>query len=314
MNRANIGAPLITVQEIDETGGNVLARLVGPRIAAAPYSSIVNSEQIRQEILTTPPPSHYAVRWQRHRRLGALRAGQLVGFLDLAVGLDADSVEVPDYHPQGIVRFLALPDRHEMVTPVAAALFDAAQQFWQETGVAYVKAFHISTGYPSFQAGAGVLPSDWGDLVRVLTSVGFVFATRYYCYARRLVEPIEEVVPWADLSLVFRGDWTNRRYEVYYRRVEMVAHARVVRLSIQGDDGMMPIARLVDLYVAPDWRLKDIGKWLVRRAINDMTHQGDGQMIIYLAQQHHAALNLLIQQGFQELNYRGYTLDMTLTQ
>jgi GNAT superfamily N-acetyltransferase len=128
-----------------------------------------------------------------------------------------------------------------------------------------------------------------------------------------LVEPIEEVVPMADLSLVYRGDWLNRRYEVYYRRVEMVAHARVVRLSIQGDDGLMPIARLVDLQVDPDWRLRDIAKWLLRRAINDATHQGDVQMIVHLAQQHHAALNLLIQQNFQELNYRGYTLEMTLT-
>jgi GNAT superfamily N-acetyltransferase len=94
----------------------------------------------------------------------------------------------------------------------------------------------------------------------------------------------------------------------------LVAQARVVRLSIQGDDGPMPVARLVDLYVDPNWRLKDIGKWLLRRAINDATHQGDVQMIVHLAQQHHAALNLLVQQGFQELNYRGYTLEMTLTQ
>jgi GNAT superfamily N-acetyltransferase len=309
-----IGAPLISVRALDSSAGGLLTRLLGPHIAAAPYSSIVNTEQIRREILTEPPPSHYPVRWQQHRRLGAWRAGQLVGFLDAAVGLDTDAADVPDYHPFGLIRFLALPDRREWVTPVATALFDAAQQFWQETGVAYVKAFHISTGYPSFQAGAGILPSNWDDLVRVLTSVGFVFQSRYYCFARRLVEPIEEVVPMADLSLVYRGDWTNRRYEIYYRRVEMVAQARVVRLSIQGDDGLMPIARLVDLYVDPDWRLKDIGKWLLRRIINDATHQGDVQMIVHLAQQHHAALNLLVQQGFQELNYRGYTLEMALTE
>jgi GNAT superfamily N-acetyltransferase len=192
-------------------------------------------------------------------------------------------------------------------------LFDGVQRFWQETGVAYVKAFHISTGYPSFQAGAGVLPSDWGDLVRVMTGMGFLFCARYYCYARRLVEPVEERVPFADLSLVFRGDWLNRRYEVYYRRVEMVAWARVVRMSIQGDDGLMPVARLVEIFVDANWRHKDIAKWLVRRAINDATHQGDVQMIAHLAQQHHIALNLLVQQGFQELNYRGYTLEMNLT-
>jgi GNAT superfamily N-acetyltransferase len=310
----NVGAPLVTIRTLDGGAGTMLTRFIGPRIASAPFSSIVNNEHVRREILTESPPSHYPVRWQKHRHLSAWRAGQLVGFLDAAVGLDSESNDLPDYQPHGIIRFLALPDRREWVTPVAEALFDAAQSFWQETGVAYVKAFHISTGYPSFQAGAGILPSDWGDLVRVLTSVGFVFAARYYCFARPLVEPIEEVVPMADLSLVYRGDWTNRRYEIYYRRVEMVASARVVRLSIQGDDGLMPIARIVNLFVDPNWRLRDIGKWLLRRAINDATHQGDVQMIVHLAQQHHAALNLLIQQGFQELNYRGYTLEKTLTQ
>lgn len=310
----NIITPLITVQPLDGAAAGMLARFIGPRIAAAPYSTIVTPEHVRREILTEQPPSLYPVRWQKHRHLGAWRAGQLVGFLDVAAGLDAESQDVPDYYPEGLIRFLVLPDRREWVTPVAEALFSEAQHFWQETGVAYVKAFHISTGYPSFQAGAGILPSDWGDLIRVLTSMGFVFRTRYYCCARRLVEPIEEVSPLADLSLVFRGDWHNRRYEIYYRRVEMVARARVVRLSIQGEDAPMPIARLVDLFVDPNWRHKDIGKWLLRRAINDATHQGDVQMIVHLAQQHHAALNLLIQQGFQELNFRGYTLDMTLTQ
>jgi GNAT superfamily N-acetyltransferase len=308
-----IGAPLVSVSALDASASGLLTRLIGPRIASAPYSSIINSEHVRREILSEPPLSHYPVRWQRYRHLGAWRAGQLVGFLDAAVGLDSDSGDIPDYHPHGLIRFLTLPDRGEWITPVAEALFDAAQQFWQETGVAYVKAFHVSTGYPSFQAGSGILPSHWGDLVRALTSVGFVFSTRYYCYARRLIDLVEETVPMADLSLAFRGDWANRRYEIYYRRVEMVAYGRIVRLAIQGDDGMMPVARLVEFYVDPDWRMRDIGKWLLRRAINDATHQGDVQMIVYLSQQHHAALNLLIQQGFQELNYRGYTLDMTLT-
>ncbi len=120
---------------------------------------------------------------------------------------------------------MALPDRSELTAAVADALLQAAQNFWQETGVAFVKAFHISTGYPFFQAGAGILPGDWGDVVRVLTAAGFMLRERYYCFVRRLVALMEEVVPLADISLVFRGDWQDRRYEVYYRRVEMVARA-----------------------------------------------------------------------------------------
>jgi GNAT superfamily N-acetyltransferase len=307
-------SPLITVQAMDAAASGVLTRILGPRIATAPYSAIVGHEQIRQEIFAEQPTSFYAVRWQQHRRLGAWRGGQLVGFLDAAVGLDAESADVPDYYPIGLIRFMALPDRSELSAPTAEALLQAAHTFWLESGVAYVKAFHISTGYPFFQAGAGILPGDWDDVVRVLTAAGFLLRARYYCFVRRLVEPVEEVVPLADISLVFRGSREDRRYEIYYRRVEMVAHAHVVRMTLAGDEGPLPIAKLIDIFVEPSWRHKDIAKWLLRRIINDATHQGDVQAVVHLAQHHHAALNLLVQQGFQELNYRGYTLEMALTQ
>lgn len=307
-------SPLITVQAMDGAASGVLTRLISPRIAAAPYSAMIGHEQVRQEIFAERPTSFYPVRWQQHRRLGAWRGGQLVGFLDAAVGLDAESEDVPDYYPIGLIRFMALPDRSELAGAAAEALLQAAHNFWLETGVAYVKAFHISTGYPFFQAGAGILPGDWGDIVRVLTGAGFLLRARYYCFVRRLVEPVEEVVPMADISLAFRGNWQDRRYEVYYRRVDLVARAHVVRMTLEGDEGPLPVAKLVDIFVAPDWRHRDVAKWLLRRIINDATHQGDAQAVVHLAQHHHAALNLLVQQGFQELNYRGYTLEMALTQ
>jgi GNAT superfamily N-acetyltransferase len=306
--------PAVIVQPLDGAAGGMLTQLIAPRIAATPYSAVVRHDDLRRAIFGDQPTFFYPVRLQQQRALGAWHAGQLVGFLDAVVGLDADSQEVPDYHPLGLIRFMALPDRSELTGVVAEALLGAAQNFWQESGVAYVKAFHISTGYPFFQAGAGILPGDWGDVVRVLTGAGFLLRARYYCFVRRLVELVEEVVPLADLSLVFRGDWHDRRYEIYYRRVEMVARAHVVRMHVAGDEGALPIAKIIDLFVEPDWRHKDIGKWLLRRILNDATHQGDAQAVVHLAQHRHVALNLLIQQGFQEMNYRGYTLEKALTQ
>ncbi len=85
-------------------------------------------------------------------------------------------------------------------------------------------------------------------------------------------------------------------------------------MTIAGDEGALPISKVVDLFVEPTWRHKDIAKWLLRRILNDATHQGDVQAVVHLAQHHHAAQNLLIQQGFQEINYRGYTLEKALTQ
>ncbi|HXF61953.1 MAG TPA: GNAT family N-acetyltransferase [Caldilineaceae bacterium] len=306
--------PTITVHTLTDAHCGVLTRFLAPRIAAAPYSSAMDEAAVRREVMAEPPPAVFPVRWQQHRRLGAWRAGQLVGFLDAAVGLDSESLDRPDYRPFGLIRFLALPDRPELIADAAAALLNAAQRFWQETGIAYVKAFHLSTGYPSFQAGAGLLPGDWGEQIRVLTGADFLLRERYYCFYRLLTDVHEEVTPLADLSLVYRGDRDDRRYELYYRRIDWVGRARLVRSRVISPQGKLPIAYLTDLYIDRPWRQQNIGKWLLRRLINDATLQGDAQMVLHLAHHQHAAVNLFIQQGFQELSYRGYTLEKALTQ
>ena len=128
----------------------------------APYSLPMDGTRFEDEVTAPDPPTVYKVRWQRHLQIGAWRAGEMVGFLDLASGLDSDSGDLADYQPIGLIRFLALPDRSELVSDVSALLFERAQQFWKAAGVGYVKAFHLSTGYPSFQAGAGLLPGETG--------------------------------------------------------------------------------------------------------------------------------------------------------
>jgi ribosomal protein S18 acetylase RimI-like enzyme len=273
----------------------------------------MDAAAVEAEIFAADPPTVFPIRWQQHCRLGAWRAGQLVGFLDAAVGLDRDNLDLPDYHPLGLIRFLALPERADLVQEVAAALFDAVHRFWQETGVAYVKAFHLSTGYPSFQAGAGLLPGDWGEHFRILTLAGFQLRERYYCLYRLLDQPVEEVAPLADLSLVLRGSPVDRTYHIYYRRIDWVGHARMVRLATNAHDQRRPIAYMTDLVVEPRWRGQNVGKWLLRRLVNDATLQGDEHIVAHLAHHHHVAVNLLSQHGFQELGYRGYTFDKTLT-
>jgi ribosomal protein S18 acetylase RimI-like enzyme len=311
-------APVVTIHPLEEEQSAALVRLIGPEVAVTPYTMPLDEATVRREILTDAPPTVFPVRWQRHLRLGAWRGGTLIGFLDAATGHDTESLDLPEYQPVGLIRFLALPERGDLASEVGAALLDAAQGFWEQTGVGFVKAFHLSTGYPCFQAGAGLLPGDWGLQVRALTAAGFHLRERYYCLYRALGEPQEEVTPAADLSLVYRGTRHDRRYEVYHRRVEWVARARLVRAPlVMGEAARQaqvePVAYLPDIYVDPKWRRQDVGKWLLRRLINDALMQGYGQMVLHLAHHHHAAMNLFVQQGFQELSYRGYSLDKVLT-
>ena len=72
-------------------------------------------------------------------------------------------------------------------------------------------------------------------------------------------------------------------------------------------------ANLVDLQIDPQWRRANIGKWLLRRIINDVTLQGYQQLLAHVPQSQQAVLNLLNQLGFIEENYRGYTLEKALT-
>jgi ribosomal protein S18 acetylase RimI-like enzyme len=306
-------APAIVVRPLGTEDAGLLAELLTPLLAELPYSAEFDEATVLREIIVEQPPTVYPIRWQHLQHLGAWRAGRLVGFLDAAVGMDRDNLDLPEYRPLGMIRFLALPERRELVNEVAQALLGAAQAFWQTTGVAYVQAFHISSGYPSCQLGAGILSGDWREHVRLLTGDGFQLTARYLCLHRPLVEMIEEFVPGADFSLVHRGKAGERFYQIYFRRTDWVGGARVVGRRVAREHDPKRIAYVTELGIAPQWRQKNIGRWLLRRILNDATLEGYHESVVHLAHHHHAAVNLFVQHGFEELNYRGYTLDKTLT-
>jgi len=304
--------PSLSVRPLDASDHPAAAELISEWIGAAPYSRPLDQAAFEREVCADEPPVVFPASLQRHQQFGAWRAGQLIGFLDCAIGRDSDSLDLPEYYPLGLVRFLALPQRQDLINDVVEALFSRAQGYWRENGIGYVKAFHISTGYPSFQGGAGILPGDWADHVRALTMLGFRFLTRYYCLRRPLHEPLEEAVPMADLSVAFRGAPADRTYQLYHRRTDWVGAARYI-LVPGGTGGEPPFAHLVHIEVDPRWRRRNMARWMLRRVINDATLQGYPELVVYVAHEAAAALNLFVQHGFQELNYRGYSLELNLT-
>lgn len=307
-------APATTVRDLTRADAAALADLLNVLVADVPYSSEIDVATVRREILVEQPPTVYPVRWQHVQPVGAWRAGQLVGYLDAGVGVDRDNLHLPEYQPLGLIRFMALPARDELVGEVAQALFAALVGYWQAHSVAHVQAYHISTGYPSVHLGAGILAGDWGDQVRVLTSEGFQFAERYYCLQRTLPAPYEEFVPAADLSLAHRGRAGERIYQIYYRRTDWVAQARVVGRRVARQISPQRIAYVTDLRVHPQWRQQNIGRWLLRRMVNDAGLEGYHELVVHINSRQHAARNLFVQHGFEELNYRGYSLEKTLTE
>jgi len=305
--------PEISVRPLQPDENEVVGSAVNGILSNTPYSMPMDAAMLHTQLYQPNPPTIYPVRMQRHARLCAWCAGRLEGFLDAAVGLDSESLRLPDYQPFGLIRFLILPTKVELVNEVAVALLAAAEQFWRQAGVAHVKAFHMSTGYPAFQAGVGVLPGDWPEHIRVLTTSGYYFVDRFYALRRPLDLPVEEVLPMTGLSLIYRGTSADRTYQLY-RRAEPIGTARVTRLILDRETTRLRIANLIDLQIEPGWRRQNIGKWLLRRLINDASLQGYQQMLVHIAQHHSALLNLINQLGFIEENYRGYTLEKALTE
>lgn len=300
-------APSLIIRALNQDDVQAASELINRQLAYAAYSAAMDEGELNEQLFSPQPSTLLPVRWQQRAVLGAWRAGSLAGLLDVAAGQDHDSQDLPDYKPIGLVRFAVLPQRQELVDEVAYALWDAAEAFWRRNRVVEVKAFHISTGYPSFQAGAGILPGDWSEHVRLLTNRGFTFTDRYYCMQCPLGTPLEEVVPQGGLSLAFRGAIAERRYQVFYRRTELIAEARLVQRRVAEGDALVPIGYLAHWEVEERWRNQRVGRWLLRRMLNDAAQQGLAQVVLHLKLNASAAMNLLAQHGFIEENYRGYT-------
>jgi hypothetical protein len=336
-------SPSLHIRPLRIDEASLVGHAINELLRKTPYSTPMEETEIKDQLLHSQPPTLYQAKWQRHLRLCAWRAGELEGFIDAATGFDQESMDRPEYRPIGLLRFLVLPGKTELIQDVATSLLSAAEDFWRNAGIGYVKAFHMSTGYPSFQAGLGVLPSDWTTHIRVLTGADFRLAERFYSLRRALDQPLEEITPLAQLSVVLRGRLSDRHYQVY-RQTEWIASARITNLTlphapftesarataqatepvrfmappheqvrfVEEEKRTMRIANLVDLRVATEWQRQDIGKWLLRRVINDAITQGYHQMLVYVPHRAHIALNLFNQVGFQEENYRGYTLEKEL--
>ena len=158
--------PLQPDQHLDVAGA-----LVNRMLQRAPYSAPMDEAMLRQQLFDPQPPTLFPVQWQARQLLGAWRAGELQGLADVGAGMETG--DATDSQPMGLLRFLVLPERAELVAETARHLLTAADRFWQANRIGMVRAFSYFGGYPTLQAGAGLLPGDWSDQVQVLTANGY---------------------------------------------------------------------------------------------------------------------------------------------
>jgi len=156
---------------------------------------------VQEQLMGRGLATYYPMQWQQQVCWGAWQdAGsgvELVGLIDVGVGRFMEDVyeqpQIPHsqniYHhglnllpnwPVGVLRNLILPTSAELAKEVASVLLQAAEQFWRELGVDQVAAFHAHTGYPTYQAGIGLLNGDSRAQFQALTAANYLLGTRYY--------------------------------------------------------------------------------------------------------------------------------------
>lgn len=304
--------PPLEVREYELEDAPQVTTLVNRWLTVAPWSLPLDAQMAREQLLAQPPTCEFGARLQEAMRLCAWRAGELVGYLDGAYGATSEALELPEHQPEGLIRFLAAAPRSSQAGDVLRLLLERAEAHWRDHKVEQLVAFHPSCGFRAFQAGAGILPGEWDEHVRQFTAAGWFFRQRYYALSRPVGAPLEEECPFADLSLVQQRTARGRTYLVYHRRVELVAQARVLGLQIDRTGTAARVLHLLHLEVTEDWRNRNLGKWLLRRILNDAGHGDYQECVAFLPMNQPIALNLLVQTGFHEDNYRGYTLEKRL--
>lgn len=306
-------SPTLFVRPLTPDDAATAQNLMDRALATSIFSRPASAAEVSAQLFAAAPPGLYTVRWQQRGVFAAVRVGEIVGLVDAAIGLDSESNDLPDYEPLGLLRMLILPADGALTGDAVRGLLATAEGFWQQHGVGRVKAFHPSTGYPFWQAGIGLLPADWVEHVQLLTARDYRYTDRYYCFVRRLRDDLfEESAPQTGLSLAFRGTNLDRRYQLFFRRTELIGEARLVQCPIERDGRRLCVGHLVHWEVDLRWRNQNVGRWMLRRIVNDAAQQSLDELLVFVRMQQAAAINLLVQHGFIEQAYRGYALEQTL--
>lgn len=283
--------------------------LLAKALLRAPFSAPMDDGAIQTHCFQPEPPSFHQVRWLRRQIFGAFSEERLLGFVDVAVGFDHATQHLMGDRPVGLLRFLALPDAYTLSGPIARLLLQAAEGFWQEQSVRRVRAFSHSTGYPPFQLGTGLLPSDWEDHHRWLNEAGYRPVERFYALQLPLLRPVREEIPAGSYTLYPQNDRAGVRYQVYEGDEVRIAATRMEERQVLEPQAANPVAGIIELIVASAWRRKGIGRWLLRRMINDAHLRGNRSLVVFVGHSNRAGLSLCRQAGFEEMDYRGYTLE-----
>lgn len=301
----------LVLRRLYPTDSGQMLALIRPALATTPYCSRMSDPALQRACFAVQPETVHEVRWFGQQVLGLLRDDHLHGFIDIGLGFDDESLGQSGEKPLGLLRFLALPPEFPFALHVGRQLLDAADAYWRQAQISRVRAFAYGLGYADFQGGTGLLPGSWAEHRRLLEEKGYVATDRYYCFRYPLRQSVKEPLPEAALSFVPTATADARVYQLF-DGPKRAAFARFSLRDVIRPQGERPVAYLSHLRVEEPWRQKGLGRWLLRRLLNDATLLGCREMCVHISQRNRIALRLVSVLGFEETDYRGYGFEKRL--
>lgn len=329
--------PDITIEELRPQHASQLAELLNSATSILDHCTMFDHETVVEGVFNDESFHRKCDGHITDRQcIGAWQAGRLIGFVDTAVTSAFSNGQPVAQQPvsvlpqqrgansyHGLIRTLILPKSAALASEVKALLLNLVESRWREGGIQSIFAFLPHGGYRQIQAGIGVLPAQWREHFRLLTESGYQLSQRYRAMKRPLDRFVEEIHPELPTSVETHDTPTGWNCELYYRRVNQIGRISLSGITPEAGqnqsqsrldtiDPATSVAVVNELYINDEWRNQNLGKFLLRKAINDAQHRGYKALLIYLQQESHRGWSLLAQQGFQELEYRGYSFEKSL--
>lgn len=299
---------MLTISPLRNSDLAAVATLFNQSALALPYRWELTSQQFRELALFDDGAPRAKLNTDPEGLLVAREGEHTLGFGHCAVGRLADD---PRTTTRGFIRHLAL---HPEAPPQAAdALLAACDAFFtaHEKGLDAIHAFHIRSGYPCYLAGRGMLTSRRFEVMAALGRAGYRVSDRWLLYERNLSAHLVERQPGLGLVLQIEPDkaaWLS----LYAAEGSRPAAALQLDLLPELSEAKgMPNASLRQLTVAPAYRRKGVGRWLLQRAMNELVSRGVRRLIVDINHADAFAQALLLHLGFEELPLTGYSYEKT---
>ncbi|WP_423226043.1 GNAT family N-acetyltransferase [Candidatus Amarolinea aalborgensis] len=290
---------------LQESDLPAVVTLVNEALTQAPFSAPVTVESFRRLGLLNEQGTLYGVALQNDPAgwLVMRNRDAVIGFVHACTGrLTATTT------PAGFIRFLVFPPGR---VDVGAALLAAAEKFLRAAGARTLYAWHPQAGYPFYHAGVGISNGQDFYGLSALSEAGYLLTARVLSYQCVLGQPMPEYTPAIRLRCVMQQaagkPWSLTAFlpgEPKWCATVRLA-ALPASLAVEGK----PRAYLLEATVQEDLQRQGIGRWLLQRTCNEFSARGCAAIIAHATHQQAAAQSVLLQAGFEELSFRGYTFE-----